>query len=245
MKKPKPFKTASMRGGKLVLDQAVEAGDLISLDIETVDTKSAFSFGIAHEPVDVAWKPISVQAQKAAWDAAQNFFRTYYAYGGMFGGGIGAAVGAILGELSEPKPTEADMRRRKDVRCITVNDSPLVPPGKVAFTRGEGTFNARLRLKAMGGRWQPDLLGGVWLLPDAVIHEAAAAIRLAVKAGRELPLDEAEDGVEHIKCYVCGESYTPWAFAALTGAAVGEWYCGCETRKKLGPAPRTATTRTR
>lgn len=252
MKKPRKYSKKTLDNVITMLGGVAGGGKTVSFDTETTVIDPLFA--VVPETWDEAETLTATQMQQKAAQFAQDYWRRYYQYGGFSGlwGGGAAAVGAIAGAAaaanmgwSEPKPTEADMRRQRDVRCITVNDSSEVPPGKVAFTRGEGTYNARLRLRAMGGRWDKDLLGGVWLLPEAVIHEAAHAIRLAVKAGRELPVDD--DPVvdaDKITCYVCGERYTPWAFAKLTGAAVGEWYCGCEERKK-GPAPRVATTRTR
>lgn len=169
-------------------------------------------------------------------------------YGGLPFPPPGYAVGAILGtfnkkEFDEPMPRFA-RNPPAPSRRYNEGDDPAVPPGKVCFTRGPGTFNARARLRALGGRWDQDLLGGCWVIPAEHGDSAEANIRLAERAGVELPLDDVVGETERITCYVCGVRYQPWEFAKLAGAVVTDWYCGCETRKK-GPAPRTATTRTR
>lgn len=113
----------------------------------------------------------------------------------------------------------------------------------VAFTRGPGTYGARLRLKALGGRWNPDVLGGSWLIPAEHADAAEANIRLAERTGQELPLDDPKE--DKVTCYVCGKKYTEFEMRAMKFAVAQDWYCGCSERAAAGPPPRTAQIRQR
>jgi hypothetical protein len=122
-----------------------------------------------------------------------------------------------------------------------IDEDADLPEWQVAFTRGPGTYNARDRLRFLGGKWQPDLLGGVWVVPKENADEAERMIRLAERSGE--PLD-ADLKAEKITCYACGKKYAPFELRTLKGAVVEDWYCGCAERE-AGPPPRRAQVRSR
>lgn len=233
-KKTYSFGATPPAWANLTFDPGAKAGD------KTVFTKvQVTSFDYETTTQWAALPPIDAKMLQDVMRSMENQIRQMYTLG-YFIAPLPADYKPWRLEEDEPMPKLPG----RAARCITHQENVLVPAGKVAFTRGAGTFNARLRLKALGGRWHPDLLGGVWLVPEEFIHEAAQNIRLGAKSSVELPVgdDPVSEQVEKITCYVCGTKYLPWEFAKLTGSSVGEWYCGCAERTK-GPAPRTAQVR--
>lgn len=215
---------------------AVKAGEVVSVDIETA------SIEVVTDPT----VPQDFVAAHGGRHAVKNYSRAFKTLNTLLFASIYGVPGRLFSGL-EPKETDEPMPRsardpRRPSRRYNEGDDPAVPPGKVCFSRGHGTYNARARLRALGGRWDQNLLGGCWVVPAEHGDSAEANIRLAERAGVELPLDDMPGETARITCYVCGTRYQPWEFAKMAGAVVADWYCGCEERRR-GPAPRTATTR--
>lgn len=140
-------------------------------------------------------------------------------------------------------PPGTTARQPRGRRAVRLDDHPSLPPGKVAFTRGPGTFHARDALKELRGRWEPDLLGGCWLIPVEHADEAEATIREAERNNPDnAPSERAGVGELPVRCYVCGGRYTPSQWRQLRHAVREDWYCGCADREK-GPPPRIAQVR--